>query len=41
MSSCDGVSPIVVEPVQFIPKGVTYTPREGSCQPHFLRAPAR
>ena len=33
MSSCDGVSPIVVRAGAVHPEGVTCTPREGSCQP--------
>ena len=30
MSSCDGVSPIVVRACAVHPEGVTYTPRKGS-----------
>ena len=33
MSSCDGVSPIVVRASAVHPEGVTYTPHEGSSQP--------
>ena len=40
MSSCDGVSPIVFRAGAVLAEGVTYSPREGSCQPQKLRAPA-
>ena len=33
MSSCDGVRPIVFEPVQIFPKGSPFPPHEGSSQP--------
>ena len=41
MSSCDGVSPIVVRAGAVHPEGVTYTPRKGSSQPPEHRAPSR
>ena len=38
MSSCDGVRPIVIGAGADLPEGVTYIPREGSCQPTLHRA---
>ena len=33
MSSCDGVSPILLGAGEVLPEGVTYTPREAPANP--------